>query len=293
MKRIRSGEDYVQENIGVWWPGNWREAKYLKHYPNLTPTVEGIKSMAKVFNFGLEMPDDINAGGDPQASARILKTRNVRGLILLPGNPQVYNVPEHLNDFTLVGIGNAVQGPLRRRVALHFEDAYFQTFEQLAKRGYQRPGIILRAERDPKYEMRFLGAHEHYCHRKGSFTYFPPFDVGGAELNCSKKQFQTWLKKNKPDVIYSPYISVYQYLTDNLGVSIPEDMGYVNSMTDPRMPEISGPSGPMQHLGSEAVAALHNELMNPIKTGEAIQTRIFLKTRWQEGATLPPRQYRS
>jgi DNA-binding LacI/PurR family transcriptional regulator len=289
MQRVRSGADYVEASIGIWWPGSWSEKELLNRYPNLAKIIEAIRGTATALHFNCETRDGLPE--EPAAAARILRNRGVRGLILLPGNPEVFKVPQAFDNFVVVAVGNAVQGKVPSRIVTHFEDAYAVIFEELHARGYRRPGICVREEArgERLYESRYLGAYEHACRRLGWFEPVEPLSTSNDRPKQWKMVLEGWLKQQQPDAVVIPYGHTYETLKMLTAWPIPHRLGCVATCTKESFPELSGPSTNNEAVGREAAFALFNRLRTAVPD-LLPETRILVKTTWYEGATLPVRR---
>ena len=212
-------------------------------------------------------------------------------MILLPGDPEVYEVPAVFHDTPRVALGNAVQGAVGCRVTPHFTDAYATIFEELHARGYRRPGVLVRhhAREERLYEARYLGVYQQHCERLGRFEWIAPHWCGDLREASTYAAIRDWLGESRPDALISPYHQIYESLLADGAWPIPRRIGYVTTGAWGANKEITGPWTDPARMGSETVLALLNRMRDPLP-GDAPETRILLKTEWREGATLPRRR---
>ena len=289
MRRVRSRADHVEAVIGMWWPGSWSERQLRANYSSLRGVIDSIRSTAESLHLACETRDGLPE--EPAAALRILQNRGVRGLLLLPGDPEVYAIPEVLNTLAAVAVGNAVQGSVRSRVVTHFEDAYARIFEELHARGYRRPAVIVRnhARDERLYEARYLGAYEHACMRLGWFERTEPHWIGDHQREGAIEQLDRWLRSQRPDAVVSPYTAINRVLAEHTRWTIPQRIGYVSTGTSSAIPEVAGPATDSAAVGREAVYALLNRL-HSAASDNIPDTRLLIKTTWHEGKTLPVRR---
>jgi len=292
MRRVRSGDAAVNGVIGLWWPGGTTEQQLRRRYPILIDVLDSVRAAAEALHFACEPCDGLP--DDPDAAARAMEHRGVAGLLLFPGAPEVYQVPEAFSKWAAVAVGNAVQGRVDCRVTTHFEDSYAQIYEQLHARGYRRPGPIVRhnARKERLYEARYLGAYEHSCKRLGWFEPVEPHWVGDPRRPESVEDLRAWLKREEPDAIVLPHAPLYPALKERDDeFRIPERMGCAATGATPKHPELSGPQTDGAAHGREAVHALVNRLRT-LDADAAPDTRVLIKPTWHEGASLPSRRDR-
>lgn len=288
MQRVRSGSSYVEAVIGLWWPGSWTEEALRAKFSNLAGTLGAIRTTAESLRLACVPRDGLPQ--DPQAALRIYRNRGVRGLIVLPGDPEVFQIPRAFSDSIVVAVGNGPQGLVQSRITTHFADAYATIFEQLWKRGYRRPGVVVRhnALAERLYEPRYLGTYEHYCKRLGYFEEVSPLRVGDPAAKDLGRVLEDWLESEKPDAVVTPYTAVYHALQGKARWSIPERLGCVVTGVPLEAPELSGPMTDAPAVGREAIYAMLNRLHN-MDAVSAPDTRLLIKTTWHEGSTLPGR----
>jgi len=286
MRRVRSKSDYVTAVIGLWWPGNWNEAQLLEHYPNLRGVLAAIRTTAASLHLACQTRDGLPT--QPEAALRILRNRGVRGLLLLPGNPEVYRMPEAFEKLATVAVGNAIQGKVRSRVTPHFEDAYARIFQELHERGYRRPAVIVRNQaRDERlYEARYLGAYEHACRRLGFFEPTEPLWIGDYGKDDTAERLANWLREQQADAVVTPYPQLRNLLNEQTMRGISGALGWVATGTTSEFPEVSGPLTNTAALGRESVYALNNRLHATL-SDDVPDTRLLIKSTWHEGKTLP------
>lgn len=289
MQRVRSGSSYVEAVIGLWWPGSWTEEELRTRFPSLSGTLDAIRVTAESLRLACVPRDGLPK--DPRAALRIYRNRGARGFIVLPGDPEVYRVPRAFSESIVVAVGNAPQGRVQSRVTTHFADAYATIFEQLRKRGYRRPGVVVRhnARSERLYEPRYLGTYEHYCKRLRYFREVTPLRVGDPAVKGVGRELEDWLESEEPDAIVTPYASIYHALQGKARWSIPGRLGCVITGVPPEAPELSGPITDAAAVGREAVYAMLNRLHNT-DAASAPDTRLLIKTTWSEGSTLPARR---
>lgn len=167
-------------------------------------------------------------------------------------------------------------------------DHYFssvQTVRECHRRGYRRPGLVLRRE----HQLRFQGRWE------------AGFVVGGELLgyeNLAKPLYVDdwkdvsrilgWLEREKPDVIITPAADVLTSTLSEAGWKIPEDIGLA-LLACPQMGDrCSGVFQNGRMIGALAVDALISMVERNERGLPEQATTLMVEGQWNEGRTLRP-----
>lgn len=289
MRQIRSGNRFMQEIIGIWWPGSWPEARLRASYPHFSTVLDAIRDTASRQHIALETVETIGHPENERTAARIFAARGVRGIILLPGLPEIYNVPEPFANFICVAIGNAVRGQPAVRVSNNIETAYAMIFNQLRDRGYRRPGLVLRSRYDQLSEMRILGACHYYGKVLKAFETISLFRQTDESNTIPPQKLLRWIEKSELDSAFLPGPVHCKNLKAELKAAGLNRVGCVSTGAVEAHPTVSGPINSGEIMGREAILALLSRLINPQYQYAKDDTPIdlFFDSTWQEGETLP------
>src|SRR3954467_4776858 len=225
-------------------------------------------------------------GMSPERFSEMLHARGIQGLLLSP-LPDGETPPAlHWNYFAAVSL--SVPQPALT-VTTVCNDHYFsslQAVRECHRRGYRRPGLLLRASHQHRFQGRWQAGFLVAGQMLPDLRLAEPFYADDLSDQASVLR---WLKKEKPDVIIAPSSDVVPALPDLLtraGMRIPEDIGLaVLACPEPGSP-FSGVYQNGKMIGALAVDAL-TSLVERHERGLPEQaTTLMVEGQWNEGTTL-------
>lgn len=165
-------------------------------------------------------------------------------------------------------------------------DHYFSSLQAVReshRRGYRRPGLVLRRAHQMRFQGRweagFLVAAEmlpdiHAC----SPLYVERWEDVDTIL--------AWLKREKPDVIFTPAGDVLPDLLRQAGWRIPEDIGFALLACPQPGDRFSGVYQNGAMIGALAVDTLISMVERHERGLPAQATTLMVEGQWNEGSTL-------
>ena len=159
----------------------------------------------------------------------IFRTRNIRGAVVV-GMMQSNRLPPRFrplwDDIPVLVTGVRTRAPALSYACSDHHSLALLAFEKAAALGYRRPGLVLDGVIDDLIEGRFTAG---FLAGQSRFVAADqrtePFHQVAA-ARTDRGLFVRWLKKNRPDVIFTLYHEVDEWLRD-AGVRVPEDIGLV------------------------------------------------------------------
>lgn len=240
----------------------------------------GLKERARELGYRVE-EFVIDGELNPARLARILRSRGISGVVVGP-----LISPGPLPDFAwdtlaTAAIGYSVREPELHRACFDHFGGMGLVLNQLARRGYHRPGLVLPTDDDERIMHVSLARFLAWQHLEGSARPVPPLLAPeiGPELVAA------WVKKHRPDVVISPRHAVRAWLQAG-GWSVPRDLGFVTLCWLPSHPEFSGIDQNPRLLGATAVELLITQLQRNEHGLPAEPQLTLLQGRWVEGKTL-------
>lgn len=198
------------------------EPKRPTHGPFHRELIEGAGACATQLGFSTEYFQVSATGLTHQRLNTILKARGIRGVVLLP--------TWHRPDFSkfdwsfLTGVYTdyIADTPVLNSVCSDHYRSLFELLQQLRRRGYRRPGLILETGRDERVHFRTSAALRTF---QGSFPEEGPVNpLFVSEL--TPKLLGRWIETERPDVILS-HDSDHLGWIKSLGMRVPGQMGFV------------------------------------------------------------------
>jgi LacI family transcriptional regulator len=278
MRRIRRGAHF--QSIG--------QIAYL----TLDPTADGWRqhitfvrffegASARAEKFGLRVePFWIHEPGlTARRATAILEARGVEGVLVGPGTGWTRNPELDWRRFSAVKIGTPFAGlPLPCAVHNHFQGATCLLTE-LARRGYRRPGLVLRDYQDTKtggaWSAPLFRAQQNFP----AADRVPPLLLGELAL----PRFAAWLDRHEPDVV----VGVGNYLPEwlaRLGRRVPRDIGFAD--LDRCTPDRAGIEQRSDLIGGAAVDLLLSRLLTRERGLSPCPPIVTLEGEWLDGPSL-------
>ncbi len=286
LKQHKSGPEVVGFLTGGPSPDEW------KHHSASVGFHDGARRRAQQLGMRLE-PFWLGPGGAHSAAVcRMLQARAIRGHLITPFAVPVY---EHELDWThliCVGLGYVFNHhALHRATHNHFRGA-FLAYDELAKRGYRRIGLMLdRNDQNRRVNYGWLGGYLAAQNTFDGARLEPLLTTPDNELRLAK----AWLKKARPDAVIGFGPGQLRALA-RLGCSIPGDLAYaaldVEQTRLAHVEEVAGINQNLSLIGATAIDILasqlyHNELGLPQRP-----VYSMIEGYWVPGHTAPDRKER-
>lgn len=218
-------------------------------------SLEGAQQRAAEVGYHLETFNVHQLGGWTRTSA-VLRARGIQGVII--GQPPAGTNTAKLdwNEFAVVAIGRAIKTPADMpRVCFNHVEAVFHLMSRLTHQGYRRIGLVMEREECFKNSYRnvaaYFGAAERL--RMDPAERIPPLlpdKLDAAILG-------DWIRGNAVEVIMVHRPDQMQQLLPQLGLRVPDDIGYAHLSLHEPMEAVSGILFDPRHYGSWAVDMIH------------------------------------
>jgi DNA-binding LacI/PurR family transcriptional regulator len=258
------------------WPG-------LPKLSWLDAFIEGMRRACTQFGYNLDILRILRDLGKPSVSERLLFSRGIRGLVILPLVDHDIRIPCRWENYAAIVLGNPPASLPISRVGSDAFCGMTITCDKLCALGYRRIGYAnsLNAERRLRHE--WVGAlGKEYLLGRDEVTIVPPYlpeEMGSAS-------FASWLCAKKPDVVISNDLRVLNWLRE-LGHKVPEQIGF--AMLNRDFVEVPGVAGIRQHLdiaGATAIEQLHAMLLRGETGFPEVPREVLIHPRWVDGNTL-------
>lgn len=281
----RKGYGSIQSTLALFNAN--RDPQAFARHPTIPEYLKGCKRRAGELGY----PLDTFWLHEPSVSCerwiRILESRGIRGLVLI-GLMNENRLPQHLlpliERFPSVVTGVRTREPTLSFASVDHHILSIRAFEKALELGYRRPGLVLDRTIDRLVEHRFSSGYRTAQEALPSTRRLNPFfEVGRARETF--RTFQNWMKKEKPDVIFTLYSEVREWLGD-LGYNIPADIGLIQLEWRAKQPDWAGMN---QHndITGEAVVDM---LIGIIHRGEpsvmAFPRATLIGPTWVDGNTV-------
>ncbi|MEM9159851.1 MAG: LacI family DNA-binding transcriptional regulator [Verrucomicrobiota bacterium] len=231
---------------------------------------------------------------DPELSSdslvRILKTRNIKGIILV-GLMNTSELPEKFANvwqhFACVVTGVRTTNPTLSYCCVDHHDLTLQAFDQALKLGYKRPALVVDDYIDLLVERRFSAGFLIGQGKIPSTDRIAPF-FNRQEAKKDLGVFKKWLQESQPDVIFTLYPSIVSWL-EELGYQVPSDIGVIQLEWRAAQPEIAGMHQHNNVTGEAIVDMVINQIHNNEHGVPDFPRSTLIGATWIDGQSVKQR----
>lgn len=245
--------------------------------------VRGARTRALALGFKLEQFVVGRAGLTMPRLDMILHARGIHGIVLLPTwFPPDYSQLDW-SDYAGVYTDYNIQHPALHCVCCNHYRSMMEVLEQLAARGYRRPGLFLEAGRNERLQHRWGAAFLAFQHTH------PGIEIVPLKLasSVSAAEFIPWFKQHRPDVVISHFTTPLDWM-ESCGARVPARHGYVclNLLFKQRLS--AGLDQQPRQLGTRATELVIAQLQRNERGLPEWPTVTTTPARWVEGPTVRP-----
>ncbi len=220
------------------------------------------RAYAQSQGFAIEI-FQINAPGmTGERMSKLLRARGIQGIMLSPRLPGPGPMPDlDWEHFSVVASGYSITNLAVHRCCPHQAHNVLLALQELRRRGYRRPGLILSPPVNLRTRGNILGAYLADQRARPADERVDPL----LEENLTKAQLQRWLRAQRADaVMLTDYPMEYLAWIRELGYRVPDDFGVTQLSRAGDTDAIAGIDEQMELLGEAtanfAISLLrHNE----------------------------------
>lgn len=222
--------------------------------------------------------------------SRILWTQNVQGLLFAPLPVDFPALEMEWGKFAALSLDYSLARPVLHRVVDDHAYGIERVLEEIAGRGYSRPGLVLRASQDVRTHHSRLGVFMVHRENQPGWRDIPPLIL--PDDRWDERLFVEWLRRERPDVVLTEEAELPSAVRA-AGLRIPQDVGIAFFHKEQPARSLSG----LQIRSEEVGATATNILIRMIETNErgeaAVPTTTLVQSfTWHDGRTLRPRKER-
>jgi len=251
--------------------------------PYLADIVQNARRRAEELGYSFSVFRIDDESGARPALQRVLRSRGVEGLILLPiAKPRVMAEVLDWRDFAVVTTTFGVLSPEFHRVVPHQFGNGLQICQQLVRSGYRRIGLVLPAEHDLRVHHGFSGAVS-WQNLLGGTEFVRPF-IHEATLP-TPRGLQQWFKRERPDVIIAAGDKECRLIATLLGLRAPGPVGFVSANKAGRS-AFAGIEEQPAEIGATAIEQLAGMIQRGEKGIPAVPKVTMIDGRWIGGRSV-------
>jgi DNA-binding LacI/PurR family transcriptional regulator len=217
----------------------------------------------------------------------ILLARGIEGIIVSPQSSLHIGARLNFSPFAAATFGYGLQFPALHRASTNMMHGILNAADQLEQRGYRRIGIAITQWVDARADHTYSGALLHYQQRIATRDRVPLLIVPD-NLAKGAGTFRAWFEQHRPDVLISFDTYVPDWLSGQLGLRIPEDVGLVVHDWTERMVGFAGIDHRRSHVAAAAVDLVATQLMQNEHGIPEVPRQILIPPAWVDGASILP-----
>lgn len=260
------------------WINNWPDRAALLTNPVYRGYFDGAFARASELGYVLQDFWMHEKGMTPAKLQRILRARNISGLLLAPQPQSRIHVGLDFQEFSAVTFGYSMQPRNLHLVTNHHAQTMDLVIAKLVDLGYRRPGYCIAPGSDEGGNYIWISRLHHL------YTKYPQLAQIPRPLSAEKKPFAKWLKDCKPDVL----IGFNDLLpkVEELGCNVPGGVGFASMAAVVREPRISGANQNDMLIGKIAVELLAGMIQRGEQGAPEVPIRTLVDSSWFPGETL-------
>jgi DNA-binding LacI/PurR family transcriptional regulator len=229
----------------------------------------------------------VGPGGlQPQRLNSVLAARNIVGLLVLPAYWEIHLETVDWSKLAGVYLDRIIQHPALHCVSVDHYSAMWMVMEELAARGYRRPGLVLQRRQDERISHRLEGGFLTFCKHDPCMKPRPVL----AAPEIDEPLFAGWFRRNQPDVVLGHSRELIDFIR-KAGGRVPQTSGFVSL----NYTMVGNRSCAALDLRPDLLGSLGTDLLvGQILRGErgipAVPSYTSSPARWVDGPTVRPRQ---
>ena len=254
-------------------------------YAHLGLVLEGARRRAESHGYKFEEFWVKRPGFTPVRLREILDARGIRGLLCLGSLDPEERFPAALKKFTVVTHAASIPDRLHR-VLSHFAADARAVFEELLRRGYRRPGLVILFSGDRRTDHLYTASFLSHQERKFAA---PPVPILRAEA-WNEAEFDTWFRAHRPDAIvlhqYESYTEAVDAYLRRRRIRVPRDVGVAVLDKNPDRTRFAGICQDPALMGAVATEMLLGRMLLRDFGAPAVPKVELVQGEWNEGRTL-------
>jgi LacI family transcriptional regulator len=226
----------------------------------------------------------------PQSATRILRARNVAGLIIGPQPAAGGHLELGWEHFSAVALGYSLVSPELHRVSNGQRATMQESFEQLARHGYRRVGAVINEENNDRVRRAWSsGAWDAY-HALSPESRVEPLIFHERANPLTALKVADWIKREEPDgIVIEDFAHVIMAGLDMLGLKPGRDIAVVSRHVHRSEKLLAGTNQEGAAVGAAAVNFLVGMIQRNERGVPEHPLQLLLTGTWQAGPSVVDR----
>jgi DNA-binding LacI/PurR family transcriptional regulator len=267
------------------WIDDWKPARQPFIEPGFKDYWNGALERCAELGYKLEVFPIETLGITVDRLSRILRARNIQGMLLAPQSRSRAHLNLDWGNFSVVTFGFSLVRPRFHLVT----DAQFRAsvtaVRKLRSLGYRRIGCVLEHPFDERTDHNFSGGFLSEQRRFPKNQQIPFLSISGWSAPTAFQQFETWYKRHRPEAIITIPYMVQQWMK-KMGHDAGNDYALAGLTLSDKRSEFAGiyQNGPM--IGRTAVDILVGMIHRNERGIPEIPMRILIEGSWLDGKSV-------
>ena len=262
----------------------YQEPRPWEHGPHHRKIYASMEQRAAELGYRLE-PLWLRAPGmTPRRFRDVLDARGIQGLLCFGAPVVEQEFPQELDHFAIVTVGLSIGTELHRVTTHSYKDA-MRAMENLTRRGYRRPGLVIHHNEEARSARAHVGAYlGWYDAVLRDAQPVPVLRMDGVE----EQPLRHWLEQHQPDVVVLVHHHTQQFreFLVRHRIVVPQQVGVI-ALT--HFVEGTGFAGFEQNqlmMGRCAVEMVVGQLMRGEVGIPSVPHVEMVESRWVDGPSL-------
>lgn len=280
----RRGQQRATANLAILIDARWGKAAERPRW--MKNALLGISTSAEQLGYAsceFRLQTDLAAHRNPD---RVLASRGIRGLILLPFYGERPELPAiDWSLYSVVTMGNLMPEMGWHRVGTDAFIAMNLVCEKLREHGFRRIGLAQYLDTECRLRYEWLGSLLKELHLHPDLLQnVPPLLYARPDPAA----FIDWYRSERPEVIVSNNEQVLDWL-EQAGIRVPQDVSVTLLNRDSaRRTDVAGITQHLADAGSATMELLHGLILRGQKGSPKVRREVLIIPDWESGATLRP-----
>lgn len=192
-------------------------------------------------------------------------------------------------EFACATFGYGLQQPSLHRASTNMMQGLLAAFSWLEARGYKRIGLAVTPWVNSRSDHTYSGAMLHHQAGIPRARRVPLLIFPHDELERNRRGFHQWMKEHRPDVVVSFDRVIPEWVREDAGRIIGEDIGFLAHDWTGRADRFSGIDHNRLHVAAAAVDLVATQLFHGECGIPAVPRQVLVPASLVEGETCPPR----
>lgn len=281
LNAYRQSKSKPQYQATIAWINNWQQRDQMLANAEFREYYEGAKQRANERGYVLEEFWLNESGMSVEKFNRILKARNIQGMLIAPQPESRSILPFAYGDLSTVALGYSMHPTPMHVVTNHHIHSMNLLFSHLRDAGYQRIGLCISQAIDKKVDHGILGGWRLWDWMNPGQLVLKHYPDG---FDGNRERVEKWFQKDKPEVIVTTGDNIQAMVS--WGYQFPRDIAVAGYALPKDEPVFSGLYQNDLLIGKKAVDLIIDMLYRGERGLPETPIRTLVESDWYPGKTL-------